>query len=69
MLKYTGVGYLPDVPARDLSDDDLRVIAETQGYTETDLIQSGCYRHETKMTAPQYDNKATLPSDENKGGE
>lgn len=37
ILKYTGKGFLPDVPAKDLTEE------ETKKYNEELLINSGCY--------------------------
>jgi hypothetical protein len=38
MLKYIGKGWLPNVPARDLSEDEVK-----QYGGEAFLLKSGCY--------------------------
>lgn len=37
MLRYTGAGFIPDVPARDLS------AAEAEAFGVEVLVRSGCY--------------------------
>lgn len=44
MLKYVGNGsFLPDVPARDLSDEEARK------FGEEDLLKSGLYKREIQV--------------------
>ena len=42
MLKYIGGGFLANVPARDLSDDELKK------YDKGELLKSGLYVEEKK---------------------
>ena len=61
ILKYIGKGaYLPGVPARDLTDEDLREIERALGLTAKQLVNTLLYqtvskyaKHETKIVAPE----------------
>jgi hypothetical protein len=52
MLKYTGKGFIHMVPARDLTDEDLKNLP--QGITQQDLIQSGCYVNDGEVRQQKY---------------
>jgi hypothetical protein len=64
MLRYVGGGFLPGVPARNLTDDEARV------HGEAVLLASGYYVHaETKVAHGGRSNKAVVPAAEDKAGE
>ena len=45
MLKYNEkMGYLSGVPARDLTDEEVKDLEERGGITEKNLIASGAYK-------------------------
>jgi len=61
MLKYVGNSSLPGIPARDLSDEEVRKHGKTQ------LIMSGLYIEvQTKMKQPKYENKNLVPVTQDK---
>lgn len=47
VLKYIGTGSFIEVPARDLTDEDLKRIAWT-GWTAEELVKSGQYEYVKK---------------------
>jgi hypothetical protein len=72
MLRYVGGGFLPGVPARNLTDEEARV------HGEAVLLASGYYVHaETladerqagKVAHGGRSNKAVVPAAEDKAGE
>lgn len=50
MLKYTGGGFIPDVPARNLTDDEVKALP----VTKTQLLRSGLFVEEK---SPKNNNK------------
>ncbi len=57
MLRYAGGGFLPGVPARDLTDEEVRA------HGESFLIASGFYlRVEHKAAHGGRSNKAVTPA-------
>lgn len=60
-LKYTGGGFLPGVPARDLSEDEVK---EHGG--ERALLKSGLYEKESKKPGPKADKADRSPATEDK---
>ncbi len=59
-LKYMGGGFVPGVPARDLTD------AEARQYGERGLVASGLYRAVSKSRRPAAENKLELPDYQDK---
>ena len=60
-LIYAGGGFFPDVPARDLTEEDFAERAESwkaQGITEAVLLQSGLYKKSESTKEPKKDKKA-----------
>lgn len=51
-LKYMGGGFLPGVPARDLTDD------EVKQYDEKALLNSGLYKKAKSVKGPPEDKAA-----------
>jgi hypothetical protein len=41
MIKYIGTGFLPDIPARDLSDDEFNALTKEQ---QAAVLSSGLYQ-------------------------
>lgn len=62
MLKYVGNGSLADIPARDLTDDEVRQFGEAF------LLSTGLYvKVEVKQSKALHENKNLQPESENKG--
>lgn len=62
MLKYTGGGHIPDVPAKDLSDDEVKALP----VTKTQLLKSGLYVEEKppkNESKKESDNKSDKPGE------
>ena len=62
MLKYLGGGFIPGVPARDLSDQ------EAEKFGEEGLIKSGLYQREIVRPAREYKD-FKRPKQEKEGDE
>lgn len=60
-LNYVGGGFLPGVPARDLTDEE---VEEHGG--ERALLKSGLYEKESKKPGPKADKAERSPAKENK---
>lgn len=64
MLKYIGNGSLAGIPARDLTDD------EVKQFGEAFLLATGLYaKADEKQAKANHENKLVQPKDENKGCE
>lgn len=65
MLKYVGTGSLAGIPARDLTDD------EVKQFGETFLLSTGLYAKvvEEKQVKASHENKLVQPENEDKGCE
>jgi hypothetical protein len=64
MLKYVGNGSLAGIPARDLTDD------EVKKFGEAFLLATGLYaKVEVKQVKAAHENKLVQPDNENKGCE
>ena len=62
MLKYVGNGSLADIPARDLTDD------EVEQFGEAFLLSTGLYvKVEVKQSKALHENKNLQPENEDKG--
>ena len=62
MLKYVGNGSLADIPARDLTDDEVRQFGEAF------LLSTGLYvKVEVKQSKALHENKNLQPENEDKG--
>jgi hypothetical protein len=62
MLKYVGNGSLADIPARDLTDDEVRQFGEAF------LLSTGLYvKVEVKQSKALHENKNLQPESEDKG--
>ena len=62
MLKYVGNGSLADIPARDLTDD------EVKQFGESFLLSTGLYvKVEVKQSKTLHENKNLQPESEDKG--
>lgn len=62
MLKYVGNGSLADIPARDLTDD------EVSQFGEAFLLSTGLYvKIEVKQSKALHENKNLQPESEDKG--
>lgn len=62
MLKYVGNGSLADIPARDLTDDEVRQFGEAF------LLLTGLYvKVEVKQSKALHENKNLQPESEDKG--
>jgi hypothetical protein len=62
MLKYVGNGSLADIPARDLTDD------EVKQFGEAFLLSTGLYvKVEVKQSKALHENKNLQPESEDKG--
>lgn len=62
ILKYVGKGaYLPGVPARDLTADDLVDIKQRLGYSKEQLLNTLLYQNVSKRVV--HENKIVLPSE------
>lgn len=70
-LRYTGVGFLPDVPARDLTDEEADLFGAPHGGRAA-LVRSGAYeaklaeqpsKRATKIAGPAED-KSAAPNEE-----
>lgn len=62
MLKYVGNGSLADIPARDLTDE------EVEQFGEAFLLSTGLYvKVEVKQSKALHENKNLQPENENKG--
>jgi hypothetical protein len=62
MLKYVGNGSLADIPARDLTDD------EVERFGEAFLLSTGLYvKVEVKQSKALHENKNLQPESEDKG--
>ena len=62
MLKYVGNGSLADIPARDLTDD------EVKQFGESFLLSTGLYvKVEVKQSKTLHENKLLQPESEDKG--
>jgi hypothetical protein len=50
MLIYTGGGWYPDIPARDLTEDEIKELAKklANPNLRTMLLKSGCYAEPEK---------------------
>jgi hypothetical protein len=53
MLIYTGGGFIPDIPARDLTDEDIKAT----GLTEAQHIATGIYTSPTSVAGTKPDTK------------
>ena len=62
MLKYVGNGSLADIPARDLTDD------EVKQFGESFLLSTGLYvKVEVKQSKTLHEDKNLQPESEDKG--
>ena len=61
MFKFLGGGFIPGVPARDLSDK------EAEQFGEAGLIKSGLYQREVQVVHPAREYKR--PKQEKEGDE
>ncbi len=62
MLKYIGNASLADIPARDLTDDEVRQFGEAF------LLSTGLYvKVEVKQSKALHENKNLQPESEDKG--
>ncbi len=62
MLKYVGTGSLADIPARDLTDEEIELFGEEF------LLSTGLYvKVEAKQSKASHENKLLQPESENKG--
>jgi hypothetical protein len=62
MLKYVGNGSLADIPARDLTDE------EVEQFGEAFLLATGLYvKVEVKQSKALHENKNLQPESEDKG--
>ena len=62
MLKYVGTGSLADIPARDLTDEEIELFGEEF------LLSTGLYvKVEAKQSKTLHENKNLQPESEDKG--
>jgi len=62
MLKYVGTGSLADIPARDLTDEEIELFGEEF------LLSTGLYvKVEVKQSKALHENKNLQPESEDKG--
>jgi hypothetical protein len=68
MLKYIGGGFIPGVPARDLTEEEAKLYGGRLALMRSGLyVQSGPSRLVRPQKAmPGGDNKAIIPERENK---
>lgn len=64
MLKYVGNGFIPGVPAMDLSEADVDAIQAELHISLEQLLKSGLY----KSVTPARENKILRREEENKAG-
>lgn len=69
MLKYVGGGFIPGIPAQDLSDAEIEELKERLDRNDVVdvLLQSGLYV-ELKAEVTAHDNKIMRHKSENKVG-
>ena len=56
MLQYVGGGYIPDVPAKDLTDDEVKALP----VTKTQLLKSGLF---VEVKPSKKEKEAAPPKD------
>ena len=65
MLKYIkGSGFIAGIPARDLSDEDVKLYGGVRA-----LVATGLYEQERKSYKPPTENKLETPESQNKDEE
>ncbi len=63
MLKYVGNGSLADIPARDLTDDEVKIyggeefLLSTGLYAKVEVIKQSKALHENKNLQPESEDK------------
>jgi len=63
MLKYVGNGSLADIPARDLTDDEVKIyggeefLLSTGLYAKVEVIKQSKTLHENKLLQPESEDK------------
>jgi len=68
ILKYIGKGaYLPGVPTRDLTDEDLQEIERALGLTAKQLVSTLLYQTVSKLS--KHETKIVVPEEHKTGGE